>query len=118
MSSETKRAVYQMSPAEDYVIFGEELTEGMWVLKEASFLRSGSEAGEDGAIRGQRFCEVTRLRRRGDLTVFIGRYADGFQKVFGVHKDYGWIVKREHPSEPEVPSSPVQESATEEKRDA
>lgn len=91
----TRIASYDMSPAEDVLLYGDEIAEGMLVLTEASFLRPGSEAGEDGALRGQRFCKVTKLRRHGDIITFIGEYVDGFQKSFEVAYSWAWIVKRD-----------------------
>ena len=86
---------YLMNPAEDVVLFGDEITEGMWVLFEDRILRPGSEASEDQQMRGQRFCRVTRLRKNAEHLWFVGEWVDGYQEVEGpVALSYGWIVKK------------------------
>ncbi len=86
---------YEMNPAEDVIMSGDDLKDGMWVLHETSYLRPGSEASEDERLRGQRFCRITRLKRNGGVITFIGEWVDGYQKTFTVHRDYNWLVKRD-----------------------
>lgn len=93
-------ARYLMDPAEDVILFGDELAEGMWVLPESPEARPGSEAPEDERLRGQRFCRVTRLRRKhggyqgGEGTVFVGEWVDGYQRVISATTQLAWIVKK------------------------
>ena len=105
MNGTAKVAPYQMNPAEDYVIFGDELREGMWIMREDELMRTVS-ANEDEQIRMNRFCRVTRLRiaykGHGPCALFIGEWVDGFQKRFSVHQDFTWIVKRDGTPEPEA----------------
>lgn len=101
----TDVAAYLMNPAEDVILFGDELAEGMWVLPESPWARSGrSGCGEDAALRAERFRKVTRLRRTpaaGDCpaqTVFVGEWIDGYQEIHSFAVSHGWIVKREQDS--------------------
>ena len=57
---------YRMNPATDTIIFGDELTEGMWVIHESPQARCASNAPEEVQLRGQRFRRVTRLRTEHD----------------------------------------------------
>ncbi len=88
------RTSYRMDPAEDVILLGDELREGMWVLIEDTAVRAGSEAPEDVQLRAQRFCQVTRLRRHGGIVTFIGEWVDGYQQTRSVHVGHAWIVKR------------------------
>jgi hypothetical protein len=96
----TAVAAYLMNPAEDVIVFGDELAEGMWVLPEAAWVRSGRGDGEDSAIRAQRFRKVTRLRitpaagATPAQTVFVGEWIDGYQEVHSYAVIHGWIVKK------------------------
>jgi len=91
-------AHYVMNPAEDTILFGDELRDGMLVMHEDWVLRGGSAVSEDEQLRNQRFMRVTRLRfvpgPAGDLAVFIGEWVDGHQKVQRVAVTLGWIVKK------------------------
>lgn len=97
-------ASYAMNPAEDTVIFGDELAEDMWVIPEMTLVRS-SGGSEDDRLRGERFRRVTKLRiqpARGEtpaLTVFIGEWVDGYQAVHSFAVTHGWIVKKAAQSE-------------------
>jgi hypothetical protein len=98
--SETTVASYRMNPAEDVVIFGDELAEGMLVLPEDALLRSGAYGSEEDRLRRQRFRKVTRLRvtpRYGmdDLTAFIGEWIDGYQERQAYAASFAWIVKKD-----------------------
>ena len=96
--NETTVPVYRMNPAEDRIIFGDELEEGMWVLAEHPDhrIRSG---GEDEQIRAQRFRRVTRLRNTPGNTVFIGEWADGYQEVHTCRIVTAWLVRKDSPGE-------------------
>lgn len=89
-------ASYLMNPAEDTLLFGDELREGMWVLLDDEHLRAGVEAPEEVQIRAQRFCRVARLRIHGETLSFVGEWVDGYQKSRGpVALSYAWIVKKD-----------------------
>jgi hypothetical protein len=90
-----------MNPAEDMILFGDELAEGMWVLTEDATMRQPHGSSEEEMIRAQRFRRVTRLRRSGGTLIFIGEWVDGYQEVHKYAEDWGWIVKREPPAEEE-----------------
>lgn len=96
--SETTIAVYRMNPAEDVILFGDELREGMWVLPEDITMRRPNGGDEDSRIRRQRFRRVTRLRREPGnpgLIIFVAEWVDGYQEVHRYAVSYGWIVKKE-----------------------
>ena len=91
---------YLMNPAEDIIIFGDELAEGMWVLPESPTARCAANAAEDEQIRGQRFRRVTRLRRitgagGGSMTIFVGEWADGYQEAHRAVGGTAWIAKKD-----------------------
>lgn len=91
-------ASYVMNPAEDVVMFGDDLAEGMWVLREDTSMRH-DYGTEEEQLRGQRFMRVTRLRftpgPASDLAVFIGEWVDGHQEVQRIAVTFGWIVKKD-----------------------
>jgi hypothetical protein len=98
--SETQVARYLMNPAEDVILFGDELAEGMQVLPEDASMRHSS----DDSLRAQRFMKVTRLRRlpgngtMPDRIGFIGEWVDGYQEATsgsGIAISYAWIVKKD-----------------------
>ena len=96
----TAVARYTMNPAEDTVIFGDALADGMWVLPEDGPLRSLCAGTEEEQLRCQRFRKVTQLRRSppaayGVILVFIGEWVDGYQEVCRYNESYGWIVKKD-----------------------
>jgi hypothetical protein len=93
---------YQMNPAEDYLVFGDELADGMWVVREDESLRADSDMSEDEQLRQQRFCRVTKIRRSGDLISFIGEWIDGYQQAFRMHQTFAWIVKRDPITAPDA----------------
>lgn len=97
----TQVAQYEMNPAEDAVLFGDEIADGMWVLPEFAPIRQRG-TGEDAAIRAQRFRRVTRLRREehsgyggGACLIFVAEWIDGYQEIHSFAVTHGWIVKRE-----------------------
>jgi hypothetical protein len=91
----TEITAYEMNPAEDTLLYGDELREGMLVLPEDETTRYQGSS-EDARLRSQRFCTVTRLRDLGEHFTFIGVWVDGFQKSWGaVRKANTWIVKRD-----------------------
>lgn len=97
---------YVMNPAEDTVLYGDELADGMWVLGDDALMRTPSGDSEDEQIRAQRFRRVTRLRlytQPGSDSAppqmsFIGEWADGYQQSWEGAITSAWIVKREQPS--------------------
>jgi hypothetical protein len=99
--SGTRVAQYKMNPAEDVILFGDEITDGMWVLPEFAPMRHRGTDDEDAAIRAQRFRRVTRLRRfpaSGSLPPqirFVAEWVDGYAEVYSGSIENGWIVKRE-----------------------
>jgi hypothetical protein len=100
----TRIAAYKMNPAEDRILYGDEITEGMWVMFEDPHGRCSDEAPEDEQIRSNRFCRVTRMRttNNGQTIVFIGEWVDGYQKRYATHGNASWIVKREDAPPAEV----------------
>jgi hypothetical protein len=98
----TKVDAYRMNPAEDMIVFGDELAEGMWVIHESPEARCASNAPEEVQLRGQRFRRVTRLRTLHDpqytggaCTMFVGEWVDGYQEVHQATIRTAWIVKRD-----------------------
>lgn len=92
--SATETVRYVMNPAEDTLIYGDELADGMSVLLDDWTLRSPHGYGEDEQLRQQRFRTVTRLRHDGTCVNFIGEWVDGFQHSHRYAMSYAWIVKR------------------------
>lgn len=98
--NETAVARYRMNPAEDRIVFGDELEEGMWVLTDDWSMRQPHGYDEDSKLRQQRFRKVTRLRRvpggasAPDKTVFVGEWVDGYAEVHSYAVTFGWIVKK------------------------
>lgn len=92
-------AAYLMNPAEDVIVFGDELAEGMWVLP-ATLPRRPYGDDEDSRIRSQRFRRVTRLRRvpaagaNQEQAVFVGEWIDGYQEIHSYAVTHGWITKK------------------------
>lgn len=97
----TEASAYRMNPAEDVIVFGDELEEGMLVLAEEQHARQPHGSGEDERLRAQWFRRVTRLRREPGAApgapakvVFVGEWVDGYQEVHRYAVSYGWIVKK------------------------
>jgi hypothetical protein len=86
---------YLMDPAEDVILFGDELADGMWVLADDCCSRPPYGGSEDERLHSQRFRRVTRLRREGDLVTFIGEWLDGYQALHQAGSTSGWIVKKD-----------------------
>jgi hypothetical protein len=99
--NETDVTEYRMNPAEDMIVFGDELEDGMWVLTESTMARQPHGYDEDSQIRRQRFRRVTRLRREPgyasapDKVVFVGEWVDGYQEVHAYAVTFGWLVKKD-----------------------
>jgi hypothetical protein len=97
--------VYRMNPAEDRLVYGDELTEGMWALPDNPEMRRPRGDDEDAWLRGQRFRRVTGLRHRppcGSLpasVIFIGEWVDGYREVHSCAVNWGWIVKKDERGE-------------------
>lgn len=89
---------YRMNPAEDALIYGDKLEEGMWVLPSSERIPRGDD--EDSRLRAQRFRRVTRLHREGggpgmpDRVVFIGEWVDGYSQEHRYGVSHTWIVKK------------------------
>jgi hypothetical protein len=84
-----------MNPAEDTIVFGDELSDEMWVLADDCCSRPPYGGTEDERLHSQRFRRVTRLRREGDLVTFIGEWLDGYQAMHQASTSSGWIVKKD-----------------------
>jgi hypothetical protein len=98
----TEVASYLMNPAEDVILFGTDLAEGMWVLPESAAGRMLSGRPEEVRLRAQRFRRVTRLRvmqgdryQGGTGTIFVGEWVDGYQEVHEYTAENAWLVKRD-----------------------
>jgi hypothetical protein len=91
----TAVTTYVMNPAEDVIVFGDELADGMWVLADDCCSRPPYGSTEDERLHSQRFRRVTRLRREGDLVTFIGEWLDGYQAMHQASTSSGWIVKKD-----------------------
>jgi hypothetical protein len=100
--------VYRMNPAEDTLVYGDQLAEGMWVLPSSPTTRFLGE-DEDSRLRAQRFCRVTRLRREpfrfdgevSEVTVFVGEWVDGYQYQRRHALTTPWLAKKA-PADPEA----------------
>jgi hypothetical protein len=81
---------YLMNPAEDEIIFGDELREGMVVFPE--------NGGYWDDPHPYEFYRVTRLRILGKndyrVTQFIGVHPDGYARVHEVSISHAWLVKK------------------------
>jgi hypothetical protein len=86
---------YLMNPAEDLIVFGDELADEMWVLADDCCSRPPYGGTEDERLHSQRFRRVTKLRREGDLVTFIGEWLDGYQAIHQASTSSGWIVKKD-----------------------
>ena len=101
MTAMNTSALYVMNPAEDIVLYGDDLTEGMMVMAESELARKHPD--EDRQLRANRFCKVTRLRRTPavggapEQVLFIGEWVDGYQQAYGGAVTSTWIVKRDQP---------------------
>jgi len=93
--SSTTVVAYLMNPAEDVILFGDELTNGMWVLADGCDARPPYGGTKDEQLHSQRFRRVTRLRREGELVTFVGEWLDGYQAVHQAGISSGWIVKKD-----------------------
>ena len=90
--------VYRMNPAEDTLVYGDELEEGMWVLADIPGLRVPSGDDEDSRLRAQRFRRVKKLRRQliagSEIISFLGEWVDGYQQEHKLGIRQAWIVKK------------------------
>ena len=97
---------YRMNPAEDTLLFGDELEEGMWVLTDDPTMRRPYGNDEDSQLRRQRFRRVTHLRHvpgggsAPDKVVFVGEWVDGYKEVHSYAVTFGWIIKKAPNDEP------------------
>lgn len=107
---------YSMDPKTEIVIWGSELTNGMKVLAESTFLRSDpgrkarhialvargegrswNEHDEQQLRESSRWCTVTGLRKpdHNGVISFIGLYEDGTQHVRQMNQSWAWYVKKD-----------------------
>lgn len=86
---------YRMNPAEDRIIDGTELAEGMLVLCENWTSRQPHDYDGEDLGRQDQFRKVTKLRHKGELIVFLGEWDDGYQETHTYHRDYTWLAKKE-----------------------
>jgi hypothetical protein len=92
---------YLTDPDTEYLVWGDELQEGMVVVVDGAILsrENPDNIERDGYSRARvlesaRWCRVTKLRRRGELVSFIGVYGDGSQAARTYNIQFAWIVKR------------------------
>ena len=83
-------ADYRMNPAEDTLLRGDQLAEGMWVLAELTGVRQPRGTSEDDLLRRQRFRRVSNLQ----AGAFTGTWVDGYQETHLAPPDRLWIVKK------------------------
>lgn len=91
---------YEASIAEDKLVMGESLENGMVVLLAYAYDRTDpimllteSDVYLTQVAETSRWCRVTDIVRDGDLVSFIGEYADGSKFVRTRHKNFMWIAK-------------------------
>lgn len=97
---------YKMNPeTDDLFPSGDWLREGHIVLSARNGNRVDVDAPDSsnkeiynlnrqGALKYNRWCEVTRLKHVGDMTIFVGVYEDGIKFVHSSKTyDHGWYVK-------------------------
>jgi hypothetical protein len=89
-----------LAAADEDVIFGDQLEEGMIVILTPQ-LRSSDDAKfsddqkiREGLLEKNRWCEVTNLRPMGSDIYFIGLYADAQKMVRYCGVNIGWVVKK------------------------
>lgn len=91
----------EMDPqTEDLLPTGRYLNNGMIVLIESRIMRNDiadleSKSGyyKDRARENNRWCMVTEVHNRGDITSFVAVYADGTKRVRRLNQSYAWYVK-------------------------
>jgi hypothetical protein len=97
---------FDMDPSTEDLIRGNNLQPGMIVLVEAITVREDPSDHIDNADHvcekykcarlksDSQWCMVTDLQKRGDLTTFIGLYADGTKRSRTYNQSYCWFVKK------------------------
>lgn len=106
---------WRMDPEKHTLLYGNELRAGMRVLTEPSILRRPtleqlkSISDDDRRYdrrrweESARWCEVTKLRRDGELVTFIGKYDDGELIKRTMNESYAWYVEIDSIPEDDVP---------------
>lgn len=92
---------YTNDPQTEDVIYGDDLKNGMIVLlnrrtihrEDPKNIRNENE--RERLLTQNRYCEVTGLRRRGDLVQFIGVYPGGTKVDRTYSNSYTWIVRKD-----------------------
>jgi hypothetical protein len=107
--NETAVAEYRMNPDEDEILFGDELREGMWILRAEPTGRT-HDGTEDGKIRAQRFRRIVRIRQSTaaqavpDIGVvpaqiaIVGEWIDKYQEIWTGAVTNAWLVKKSVPA--------------------
>lgn len=95
---------FRMDPATEDLIRGDKLENGMVVLIEQAMHREDPDRAfntereltayeMERLQRNSRWCRVTGLYTQGDITQFIGVYADGTKHSRTYNLSYCWYVK-------------------------
>lgn len=100
---------YLMNPAEDQILFGDELRAGMLAMPEETGIRARG-GDEDAQLRGQRFRRIVRTREGAAASggvppqiVIICEWVDGYRETWSGAITHTWIVKREATAAEEIP---------------
>lgn len=91
---------YVMNPADEDLIRGENLRDGMVVLIEDILVRDAPDTlGEKSTpyavtrvLAASRWCKVTQLKQ-GSIVSFVGVYGDGTKMSRAYSDRYFWLVK-------------------------
>lgn len=92
---------YVHNPNLEDVIYGTDLVEGMVVLVDmnhrgqtsTTLYLGGSTSTKEMLDVANRWCEVSRIRRKDGEVIFIGLYADKMKAVRAYDENIGWLVK-------------------------
>lgn len=102
------RRGFEMNPDTDVILRGEELQEGMIILLEEALMRENPSYHLDSnphicddyrcprIKETSQWCMVTNLKRRGDITSFVGIYADDVHRSRTYNESFFWLVKKEY----------------------
>lgn len=103
--NEIVRRGFEMNSDIEVIIRGEELQEGMVILLEEALMRENPSYHLDSnphicddyrcprIKETSQWCMVTNLKRRGDITSFVGVYADGVHRSRTYNESFFWLVK-------------------------
>ena len=88
---------YVANVADETIVFGDSLANGMRVLIEDSLLRGDESATNSYEVaRAEEtlnWCKVTKFKIRNGIATFVGVYDDGSLRVRTYATGHGWIVK-------------------------